>query len=152
MTPGTADGKGGRKGAAERPTLPRGARLGAPRRLSPLLLPLAALLLAACSTRGAASVAGIASWRGMGVEGVSLRAVAEGGVASAAVEGRTTYHGAFVLSLPPGRWRIEGSGSLPAGGATRRLRGEALVEVTAGVARIDRVPLLLAEEGEGRDG
>jgi hypothetical protein len=114
---------------------------------------------AGCPDRGVTVVAGIASWRGMGIEGATLRAhpadegpAGSGGGAPprTAVAGRTTYHGAFALSLPPGRWRIEGEGAVPSGRGSKRLRGSVVVEVRPGSPRVDRVSLLLEESvGKG---
>ena len=121
-----------------------------------LLLLSLPLLPWGCSGTGETAVAGIASWRRMGIEGVALRAVpsaaaAAPGAAPPAVEGRTTYHGAFALSLPPGRWRIEAAGEVPFGRGTARLRGAVEVDVPAGAPRVDRVALLLEEaDGEGK--
>jgi NTE family protein len=108
------------------------------------------VLLSGCGGSGEAHVSGSASWRGMGIEGVSLRAtpVAADTSPGPSVSGRTTYHGAFLLSLPPGRWRIEARGEVPFGGGNAALSGAAEVDVPPGASRVDRVRIVLAGAGE----
>jgi hypothetical protein len=108
-------------------------------------LVLAALFaLAACHpfTPGTAQVNGVVECAGAGVESATVSAAPMDGESVAAAATTSGYHGAFVLRLAPGRWRLRGNAVLR-GERDRPARGEVEIEVPAGVRRIDRVTIRL---------
>ncbi|GEM_PF-3300052 len=95
---------------------------------------------------GEVTVSGKTVFRGMGVEEVGIR-VYRAGEDEDVARTRSGYHGSFAVRLPPGRYRLEAVGTLPAGRGRRELRGEA--EVKVGDRRVDRVVIPLRDGGLG---
>jgi len=122
-----------------------------------LLLAGAALLLfllppAAC-TRGGPSLASITGkivYREMGIEEMPIRALRWDGVRWVEyATTRSTYHGAFLLQVPPGTYRIEARGAFPESRPNILLSGGTdRIEVPPRTRRIDRVRVELTPAGE----
>jgi len=105
----------------------------------------AAFLLAAascaCDRREEAVVSGKVAFQGMAIEGAAVRAVREkDGRPAVAAAARSGYHGAFVLRLPPGLYRVEAHARIPRGARSFVAAGAVdNVLVPAGGRRVGRV-------------
>ncbi len=104
-----------------------------------------------CPAREAAvTVSGKTAYGELAVEGVAVTALRREGEAWAlAAETRSGYHGSWVLRLPPGTYRLEAEGALPApGGTTLPLTGalEGL-GLSGGEGRVDRLVIPLQPGG-----
>lgn len=129
---------------------------GRPRLRRALALVLLLSVAGACGREAgrSAAVSGKTVYRGMAVEQVAVRAVrrSQGGEEEAGTA-RSGYHGSFVLRLPPGRYRIEASGTIPRGPGDVLLKGVVEdLEVPEGASRVDRVVVTLAPSADAPGG
>jgi len=119
--------------------------MGCPSRSGGRRLAAALLLLCTVGCAGrdtSVTVSGKTAYGELAVEGAVVTALRlEAGAWTAAAATRSGYHGSWVLRLPPGAYRLEAEGSLPAaGGATLTLSGVRTgVVVAAGQGRVDRL-------------
>ncbi|NOY45502.1 MAG: hypothetical protein GXP50_08640 [Deltaproteobacteria bacterium] len=114
------------------------------------LLLLAIAVAVGCGSPGSGkvTVSGKTVFRAMGIEEVGIRVYRVGQEEVGPVaKARSGYHGSFAVRLPPGRYRLEAIGTVPAGDGRRELRGE--VEVKVGDRRVDRVVIPLRDAGLG---
>ncbi len=129
-----------------------GCTIGRPALFAGAVLLSGLILVAACERADPkhASITGKTVYAGMGIEEVPIRALRWNGDRWEEIAvGRSTYHGAFVLRVPPGTYRIEARGTIPmhrknipvAGGTDR-------IEVPPGIRRIDRVRIELSPAGK----
>jgi len=101
-----------------------------------------------------ATITGKVVYREMGIEEMPIRALRwDGDRWVEYATGRSTYHGAFVLRLSPGTYRIEARGAFPGSGPSTMLAGGSeRIEVLPGTRRIDRVLIELAPIRNGDPG
>ena len=107
------------------------------------------LLFSGCSQRdedSASVVAGKAVFAGMGIEGATISALskADGTLAD---ETLSTYHGSFMLHLPPGAYTLKATAIVPRGTDELAVSGE-LPEVLVATGRLDRITILMDGEIE----
>lgn len=127
--------------------------MGSPSRSRGRRLAVALLLLwvAGCLPRETSvTVSGKTAYGDLAVEGAAVSALRlEAGVGTPVGSTRSGYHGSWILRLPPGTYRLEAEGSLPAaGGGALSLSGVlGRVHVAGDEGRVDRLLISLEPTG-----
>jgi hypothetical protein len=99
------------------------------------------------SDNPATLVAGKAVYAGMGIEGAQVTALAQ--VDDKVVDQTlSTYHGSFILHLPPGTYTLTGTALVPRGEGELQVGGE-ISGVLVENERLDRITILM--DGETTD-
>ena len=107
-------------------------------------------LLSGCtqgSGNPATVVAGKAVYAGMGIEGATITALAQVDD-TVADQTLSTYHGSFILHLPPGTYTLTGTALVPRGEGELQVDGE-ISGVLVENERLDRITISM--DGEVTD-